>query len=74
MKSDNDLISTSLVGGVACSGQLSRCHFDRNEVEWSGEISFLNGMGTIAAGDFSAQSFNEPKAFTTHTGVQLRSK
>ena len=33
MKSDNDLISASLVGGVACSGQLSLCHFDRNEVE-----------------------------------------
>ena len=50
------------------------CHFDRSEVEWSGEISFLNGMGSMAAGDFSAQSFNEPKAFTSHTGVQLRSK
>ena len=42
--------------------------------KWSGEISFLNGMGTIEAGDFSTQSFNEPKAFTSHTGVQLRSK
>lgn len=27
------------VGGVACSGQLSPCHFDRNEVEWRNILS-----------------------------------
>lgn len=43
-------------------------------VQWSGEISLLNGAGRITVGDLSAQSYNRALILFPHTGSELRSR
>ena len=55
-------------------GSPLQCHFDRSGVEWSGEISLLNGTNRIVTGDLGALSLNRAIYFFLHIDIQIRSR